>query len=111
MRNFQNVLNRGERDVVAHGSRDGFLALPEGPVNGGQLVDAVLNNPHYDGGPLRLMVCHSGSSGIARQVANELGVTVRAPTNMVGTNPVLGRGHDPVIADGGYWRIFLPIVQ
>ncbi|MFF6785619.1 putative T7SS-secreted protein [Streptomyces sp. NPDC012510] len=111
-RNFQNVLNAGEHDVVAHGSRDGFLEFPDGNVNGGQLVDAVTNNPHYNGGPLRLMVCHSGadSSGIAQQIADELGVTVRAPTDKVGTNPVLGPGQVPQIANDGYWRIFLPII-
>ncbi|MGW1986785.1 putative T7SS-secreted protein [Streptomyces collinus] len=112
MRNFRNVLNQGEHDVVAHGSRDGFLETPNGPVNGGQLVDAVRNNPNYNGGPLRLMVCHSGadSSGIAQQIANEMGVTVRAPTDRVGTNPLLGPGQIPQIDNGGYWRTFLPIV-
>lgn len=112
VRNFHNVLNQGEHDVVAHGSRDGFLETPNGPVNGGQLVDAVRNNPNYSGGPLRLMVCHSGadSSGIAQQIANEMGTTVRAPTDRVGTNPVLGPGQTPQIDNGGYWRTFLPIV-
>ncbi len=111
-RNFQNVLNAGHHDVVAHGTRDGFLEMPNGSVNGGQIVDAVTNNPNYTGGPLRLMVCHSGadSSGIAQQVANELGVTVTAPTNKVGTNPVLGPGQIPRIADSGYWRTFLPLL-
>lgn len=110
-RNFNNVLNENEHDVVAHGSKDGFLELPGGNVNGGQIVDAVTNNPHYNGGPIRLMVCHSGAdtSVIAQQVANELGVTVRAPTNKVGTSPVLGVGQVPQIADSGYWRVFLPI--
>ncbi|MGW2558204.1 putative T7SS-secreted protein [Streptomyces sp. NPDC001514] len=113
LRNFQNVLNTGEHDVVAHGSRDGFLEMPGGNVNGGQIVDAVTNNPSYNGGPLRLLVCHSGSdtSGIAQQIANELGTTVRAPTDLVGTNPVLGRGQVPQIANDGYWRIFLPILR
>ncbi|MCX4664857.1 putative T7SS-secreted protein [Streptomyces uncialis] len=111
MRNFRNVQNAGEHDVVAHGTPDGFLGLPGGNVNGGQLADAVMNNPHYNGGPLRLMVCHSGAdgSGIAQQLANELGVTVRAPTDMVGTNPVLGPGQAPQIANNGNWRVFLPI--
>ncbi|MFE7115106.1 RHS repeat-associated core domain-containing protein, partial [Streptomyces sp. NPDC057654] len=111
-RNFHNVLNAGHHDVVAHGSRDGFLEMPNGGVNGGQIVDAVTNNPNYTGGPLRLMVCHSGadSSGIAQQVANELGVTVTAPTNKVGTNPRLGPGQTPQIADSGYWRTFLPLL-
>ncbi|MET9600653.1 hypothetical protein [Streptomyces sp. NPDC006459] len=52
-RNVQNVLNAGEHDVVAHGSRSGFLEMPHGDVNAGQLVDAVRNNPHYNAGPLR----------------------------------------------------------
>jgi hypothetical protein len=58
------------------------------------------------------MVCHSGadSSGIAQQIANEMGVTVRAPTDRVGTNPLLGPGQIPQIDKGGYWRTFLPIV-
>jgi RHS repeat-associated protein len=112
LRNFRNVLNQGEHDVVAHGSRDGFLETPDGPVNGGQLVDGILNNPNYNGGPLRLMVCHSGaeSSGIAQQIANEMGVTVRAPTDRVGTSPLLGPGQIPQIDNGGYWRTFLPII-
>ncbi|MHC5903060.1 putative T7SS-secreted protein [Streptomyces sp. S6] len=113
VRNFQNVLNAGEHDVVAHGSPDGFLELRDKKkANGGQIVDAITNNPHYDGGPLRLLVCHSGadSSGIGQQIANELGVTVRAPTDRVGTNPVLGSGQVPRIDGGGYWRIFLPII-
>ncbi|WP_236243943.1 putative T7SS-secreted protein [Streptomyces sp. CC210A] len=112
VRNFNNVLNVGEHDVVAHGSRGGFLEMSEGYVNGGQIVDAVTNNPNYNGGPLRLMVCHSGadSSGIAQQIANELGVTVRAPTDMVGTNRRLGAGQTPQIANDGYWRVFLPII-
>ncbi|GGW58609.1 putative T7SS-secreted protein [Streptomyces xantholiticus] len=112
-RNFENVLNAGEHDVVAHGSRDGFLETPSGNVNGGQIVDAVTNNPHYNGGPLRLMVCHSGSldSGIAQQIANEMGTTVRAPTDKVGTNPLLGTGQTPQIANDGYWRIFLPMLE
>ncbi|WP_226961992.1 MULTISPECIES: RHS repeat-associated core domain-containing protein [Streptomyces] len=112
VRNFQNVRNEGRHDVVAHGSRDGFLAMPEGNVNGGQISDAIRNNPNYDGGDLRLMVCHSGSdtSGIAQDLANELGVTVKAPTDMVGTQPALGPGQTPRIANNGSWRIFLPIV-
>ncbi|MFD0269357.1 RHS repeat-associated core domain-containing protein [Streptomyces sp. NPDC127106] len=113
VRNFNNVANAGEHDVVAHGSRDGWLETPNGHVNAGQLVDAVTNNPHYNGGPLRLMVCHSGSDGswIAQRIANELGTTVRAPTDRVGTNPALGPGQTPQIDKGGYWRVFLPMLE
>ncbi|MFJ6370807.1 putative T7SS-secreted protein [Streptomyces virginiae] len=112
-RNFQNVLNAGEHDVVAHGSRSGFLEMPHGDVNAGQLVDAVRNNPHYNGGPLRLMVCHSGSDAAwtAQRIANELGTTVRAPTDRAGTNPALGPGQVPQVDNGGYWRVFLPMLE
>ncbi|MFE0271633.1 RHS repeat-associated core domain-containing protein [Streptomyces sp. NPDC058992] len=120
VRNSQNVANEGEHDVIAHGTKDNFLDLtPEGAteerlINSGQLVDAIQNNPNYTGGNVRLLVCHSGAGGsscTAQHVANELGVTVRAPTDMVGTNPALGPGQKPQIAKGGYWRIFLPMVN
>ncbi|MCP3819959.1 sugar-binding protein [Streptomyces sp. A3M-1-3] len=113
VRNSQNVANGGEHDVIAHGTPEGYLDLDEGLVNGGQIVDAVRSNANYSGGCIRLMVCHSGTDGpnIAQQVANEMGVTVRAPTNAVGTNPALGPGQVPQIARGGYWRMFLPIVK
>ncbi|MEU9108159.1 putative T7SS-secreted protein [Streptomyces xanthophaeus] len=112
-RNFNNVANAGEHDVVAHGSPEGWLEMPHGNVNAGQLVDAVTNNPHYNGGPLRLMVCHSGSDGswIAQRIANELGTTVRAPTDRVGTDRLGGTGQTPVIDKGGYWRVFLPMLE
>nr|WP_233518262.1 RHS repeat-associated core domain-containing protein [Streptomyces corynorhini] len=111
VRNSHNVANAGDHDVVAHGSRDGFLELGQDRVNGGQIVDAVTNNPNYSGGCVRLLVCHSGSSGIAQQVADELRVAVRAPTDMVGTNPRLGAGQQPQIANEGSWRMFLPILN
>lgn len=113
VRNFQNVLNAGEHDVVAHGSRDGFLEMADGNVNAGQIVDAVRNNPNYNGGPLRLMVCHSGSdtAWTAQRIANELGTTVRAPTDRAGTNSLLGPGQVPQVDNGGYWRVFLPMLE
>ncbi|MCJ0873264.1 putative T7SS-secreted protein [Streptomyces sp. AP-93] len=112
-RNFHNVANAGEHDVVAHGSPDGWLEMPDGPVNAGQLVDAVTNNPHYNGGPLRLMVCHSGADGswVAQRIANELGTTVRAPTDRVGVERLGGPGQTPQIDRGGYWRVFLPMLE
>ncbi|GGW25490.1 hypothetical protein [Streptomyces xantholiticus] len=61
------------------------------------LSDAIRSNPNYDGGPVRLISCHSGyaapNSGelpLAQRVANDLGVPVYAPTNKVGTSPDLG---------------------
>ncbi|MFD9264567.1 hypothetical protein ACFWB1_15345 [Streptomyces goshikiensis] len=112
-RNFQNVLNAGEHDVVAHGGRSGFVEMPHGGVTADQLVDAVRNNPHCTGGPLRLVVCHSGSDAAwtAQRIANELGTTVRAPTDRAGTNPLVGPGQVPPVDNGGYWRVFLPMLE
>ncbi|AKG41407.1 YD repeat protein [Streptomyces xiamenensis] len=112
VRNATNVAPTGRHDVIAHGTTDGFLDLAEGRVNGGQIVDAVRSNPNYNGCGLRLLVCHSGatSSRIGQQIADEMGVTVQAPTNRVGTNRYGGTGQTPVIAEGGYWRIYLPIL-
>jgi hypothetical protein len=60
-------------------------------LSAGQTVDAVCSNPHYAECDLRLLVCHVelDASGMGQQVANEMGVTVRALTG---------------------WRIFLPVV-
>lgn len=58
---------------LAHGGRSGFLEMPHGDATAGQLVDAARNNPHCNGGPLRLVVCHSGSDAAwtAQLIANE----------------------------------------
>ncbi|GAB1695070.1 LamG-like jellyroll fold domain-containing protein [Krasilnikovia sp. M28-CT-15] len=109
MRNFQNVRNTGMHDVVAHGTSDGYVDLNGEITNGGQLVDAIRANPHYrEGQACRLMVCHSGVSGVGQQVADELNVPVLAPTDRVGTNPLLGRGQDPVVDNGGDWVTLHP---
>jgi hypothetical protein len=102
--NFSNVANNGMHDVVAHGTRDGFVVFDGEITNGGQLVDAIRANPNYQAGQAcRLVVCHSGVSGVGQQVADELGVPVLAPTNRVGTFPSRGPGQEPFIDGGGTW--------
>ncbi|MEW1552198.1 ricin-type beta-trefoil lectin domain protein, partial [Streptomyces tsukubensis] len=108
--NFNNVLNEaGMHDIVAHGTRDGFIRLDGELTNGGQLVEAVRSNPNYrEGQACRLIVCHSGVSGVAQQVADELGVPVLAPTDRVGTDSALGPGQVPQIDGGGVWKLIRP---
>ncbi|EFL15240.1 predicted protein [Streptomyces sp. C] len=116
----------GYHDVVIHGNSDGFFepgrvnasgkGFSAGDTNPTHVVEAIRNNPHYAGGPVRLISCHTGTVGAgvaevpaAQSIANQLGVPVLAPTNKVGVSQALGAGQTPEIFGGGYWRIFLPI--
>jgi hypothetical protein len=80
-----------------------------------QIADAVRNNPDYDGGPVRLVACHAGvvdeAAGVppaAQQVADALGVPVKAPTNAVGVRRDRPPGQAPLIRGGGTWQTFYP---
>ncbi|MFI6769466.1 WXG100 family type VII secretion target [Streptomyces sp. NPDC050355] len=118
----------GFHDVVIHGNDRGFFepgrvnahgnGFSGGNTHPAQIAEAIRNNPSYDGGPVRLVSCHSGTAGEgvsvapgAQQVANELGVPVMAPTNKVGVMRGAGAGQEPIIFGDGYWRTFLPIAQ
>ncbi|WP_261802028.1 WXG100 family type VII secretion target [Streptomyces sp. ISID311] len=117
----------GYHDVVIHGNDRGFFepgrvnahdkSFSGGNTHPVQIAEAIRNNPSYDGGPVRLISCHSGTNGAgvdsvsaAQQVANELGVPVMAPTNKVGVMPDLGT-QQPTIYLDGYWRTFLPVAN
>lgn len=115
----------GYHDVVVHGNAQGFfepgrvneagVGFSAGDTHPTHIADAIRANPSYDGGPVRLVSCHTGTAAkgasdnpAAQAIANELGVPVMAPTNKVGVSSRLGPGQTPVIFDGGYWRTFLP---
>ncbi|WP_329460911.1 hypothetical protein [Streptomyces sp. NBC_01431] len=118
----------GYHDVIVHGNDKGFFMpgrknaagvdFPPGEVHPSHIVEAIRNNPSYNGGPIRLISCHTGRirDGItdipaAQQLANELGVPVMAPTDEVGIYPSRPKGQSPEVQNGGYWRIFLPIAK
>ncbi|MGV9980599.1 WXG100 family type VII secretion target [Micromonospora wenchangensis] len=127
MRNSEKVLPLdGHHDVVVHGTDKGYF-LPgkvsaEGadmdgnPTSAVQIATAIRENPAYDGGPVRLVSCYSGSidpgvingTPLGQQVADELGVTVIAPTKRVGTERWAAEPEPPVIEAGGAWRTFDP---
>ncbi|MFJ5111199.1 hypothetical protein ACIQAD_11200 [Streptomyces sp. NPDC088551] len=118
----------GKHDVIIHGTNEGvFLpgrvnsagkTLMDFEVHPTHISDVIRSNPNYDGGPVRLISCHSGYAApnsvelpLAQRVANDLGVPVTAPTNKVGTSPELGPGQTPQIGNNGYWRTFLPMAE
>ncbi|MEU2156668.1 putative T7SS-secreted protein [Streptomyces sp. NPDC019396] len=127
MANLNRVAREpGKHDVFIHGTNRGvFLpgqmnsagnVLMDFEVHPTHISDAIRSNPHYDGGPVRLISCHSGYADtaelpLAQSVANDLGVPVTAPTNRVGTDSLKGLDQTPEIGRNGYWRIFLPTLH
>jgi hypothetical protein len=111
--------------VVVHGERNGTLRPGVVGEDGenylsnvtrpNQIAEAVANNPNYTGGSVRMVSCHSGTSGSvggasspAQQVANALGVPVMAPTEAVGVRRIGSGPQTPQIRDGGAWKMFYP---
>jgi hypothetical protein len=95
---------------------------PHDYTNPEQIAQAVRDNPHYvPGQPIRLVACHTGrvdGSGLdmvpaGQQVADSLGVPVKAPTQAVGV-PLYGDGrYVPQVANNprlpeGKWVTFWP---
>ncbi|MDD1149603.1 hemagglutinin repeat-containing protein, partial [Pseudomonas sp. TNT2022 ID357] len=75
-------------DVVAHGSKKKIeIVTPNGIVMADQRVVSKLieSNPGYSGQPIRLLSCDTGAcdTGFAQNLANKMGVAVKAPTNLV----------------------------
>ncbi|MFF2012310.1 hypothetical protein ACFVWY_24945, partial [Streptomyces sp. NPDC058195] len=115
----------GHHDVVVHGNNEGYflpgrvneagVGFPAPATHPTHIAEAIRANPSYDGGPVRLVSCHTGTVTAeaknipaGQAVANELGVTVMAPTNKVGVNRKLGPNQVPKIFDEGYWETFYP---
>jgi hypothetical protein len=124
MRNFDGAQPEpGFHDVVVHGEPNGLFLpgmigadgvdLPTNYTHPNQIADAIRNNPNYDGGPVRLVSCHSavaadGLPAPAQQVADALGVPVMAPTNAVGIGRRGPNIQVPQIRNGGVWEMFYP---
>ncbi|MFE3984320.1 toxin glutamine deamidase domain-containing protein [Nocardia tengchongensis] len=106
---YDNVRNEGEHDVVIHGDRFGKPTTGGGiEIDPRRVVEAIRNNPHYvEGTPVRLLSCHSGNDvGWAQHVANELGVHVRAPSDVVGVRAI--PDSPAVLPKDAEWRTFHP---
>ncbi|WP_431974796.1 WXG100 family type VII secretion target [Micromonospora haikouensis] len=127
MRNMEKSLPLdGHHDVVVHGTDKGYFVpgkvsaegadMDGSPTSAAQIATALRENPAYDGGPVRLVSCYSGTidphviNGVplGQQVADELGVTVIAPTKRVGTERWAAEPEPPAVDAGGTWEIFSP---
>jgi hypothetical protein len=71
----------GQFVVDMHGSADS-VRIGNTPLSPRDLADIIRSNPDYDGGPVSLLGCGTGSTpnGFAAQLAQELGVPVTAPS-------------------------------
>jgi uncharacterized protein YukE len=111
----------GYQDVIIHGTTDGRMMAGQANragqaagghnINPNHVLDTIRQIPGYDGGPIRMLTCHSGVAQphVIQDMANALGVPVKAPTNAVGV-PTFGAGpFTPKINDGGSWLTFLPM--
>ncbi len=100
----------GFTDVFIHGTRDGraFSVIHNGQevVLSHRQIAGWLQSQGIEGN-VRLISCYSGSlptGGVAQNLANKLGVTVRAPTNAITVHPN-GTLTAPV---GTRWRDLIP---
>jgi ppGpp synthetase/RelA/SpoT-type nucleotidyltranferase len=71
----------GQFVVDMHGSPDS-VRIGDTQLSPRDLADIIRANPDYDGGPVSLLGCNTGSdpNGFAARLAQELGVPVTAPT-------------------------------
>ncbi|MGC4879179.1 hypothetical protein ACLQ26_23340 [Micromonospora sp. DT43] len=124
MRNLDKIRPLdGCHDVVVHGTDKGYFvpgiidAAGEHRdgnfTNAAQIAAAIRGNPAYRGQPVRLVSCYSGTlaSGVdavplGRQIADELGVRVWAPTTRVGTRKWVSGTQDPLLDGNGEWKVF-----
>lgn len=103
----------GYVDVIVHGSEESFHVLHNGEwvsVSHRALATFLKNNG-YRGGPVRLISCSAGGypNGVAKNLANKLGVEVLAPSDTLWVHPsgrlTIGPTDD---LDTGSWRQFIP---
>ncbi len=106
----------GYFDVVVHGDAGSFYVLHNGtwvPVKPNSVRQHVARHPGYHGQPIRLISCEAGAAGdgIAKAMANGLGVNVKAPVETVWINTENGQlivGTDPAKPNASGWRDFKP---
>lgn len=118
----------GYDDIVCHGSPEGLIINgmnnEEWIYTAKEAAEMIRNSQEFKGRSIRLISCQTGANGInsvAQQIADELGVEVMAPTEIVTVEPVEGkmfvsdndiltrlwiRGEN--VSETGKWVIFKP---
>ncbi|MFJ9718927.1 RHS repeat-associated core domain-containing protein [Streptomyces sp. NPDC101213] len=90
IQNFLRSTGAKGHDVIVHGDEmgnfrvDGYITHPE------QISQLVRENPHYKGGPIQIVSCHS-ACGSAQELAEAMGVKVTgASKHQVDLDPAAG---------------------
>lgn len=94
---FRNFISKrkdidvnGFYDVVAHGDSDSIRVFHNGKeleITHRVLANLLKRDPNYKSGAIRLLSCNTGSDAgqFAQNLANKLGVPVKAPTDLLWT--------------------------
>ena len=110
----------GFEDIVTHGDPYSIAFIDsegaETNITAAEFVEMLKKDTHYKGGDIRLVVCQAGAdNGIVPQyIANELGVNVLAPTEIVNVdfegNMILADDETDARAgiETGEWKLFKP---
>ena len=112
----------GYFDIVAHGTSNSIQITHNGEhilVDHRVAAQLIQNADGYNGQPIRLLSCNTGSldDGFAQNLANTLNVDVMAPTKYVCANPDgsyfisgIRRVGNITVSDGnmGEFRVFTP---
>lgn len=120
---MQDLARRVEPDpdrytVDVHAGPDGVY-VDGRKLNAEEFADLIRRDPNWDGKPIRLLGCDTGSADFARDLARHLGVPVTAPTKPVwsdssgrvfATDFELGPDGNlrPKWPPNGEWRTFEP---
>lgn len=104
----------GYYDVVMHGSANSLGLKRNGKwvrIDHRALARFIQKRHDYDGSAIRLLSCQTGAceTGVAKNLANKLGVPVKAPTDMlyVFADGRMRIGAEGAAATGG-WKMFTP---
>jgi filamentous hemagglutinin len=117
----------GTFDVIAHGSpKTVEMQTARGPREIDHRIAARLiqNHPDYSGQPIRLLSCSTGNcnTGFAQGLADQLGTTVEAPTDILwafnsgsmmvaprlSNNPQSSSYNEPKRSQPGQFKTFTP---
>ena len=99
----------GFTDVFIHGNASGnaFMVLHNGDwiTLSHRSLGTYLRHQRVTGN-IRLISCNAGAGSLAQNLANRLGVTIKAPTNIVYVHP-----NGSLTVPSGVWQDFMPGIR